>query len=157
MADETKSKKRRSPWPFAIVGVFAVQACVLGATMVMAARSPSMPEPDYYAKALSWDERAAAVARPRAEGWSWSVSGHGRMVTVTIADGAGAALAGAAVDATAFHGTTALDRHAVAFVETAPGVYRGSLPERRAGFWELRFEIEHDGRPALLTERVEFE
>lgn len=152
-----QKKKRRSPWPWAIVGVFVVQACVLSGTMVMAARSPSMPEPDYYAKALSWDERAGAVARPRAEGWSWSVAGHGRLVTVTVADGAGEPLAGAAVEATAFHATTALDRHAVGFVETAPGVYRGSLPEQRAGVWELRFEIEHAGRPALLTERVGIE
>lgn len=157
MADKSGVKRRRSPWPYAIVTVFVVQACVLGTTMVLAARSPAMPEPDYYAKALSWDDRAAAVARPRAEGWGWSVSGHGRVVTITMRDGSDRPLEGAEVEAVAFHRTTALDRHAVAFVETSPGVYRGSLPEHRVGLWELRFEVGHAGRPALFTDKIEIE
>jgi nitrogen fixation protein FixH len=141
------------------VGIFAVQSCMLAATMVLASRTPANAEPGYYDKAIAWNDHAAAAARPRREGWAWSVATHGRLVTLTLADASERPMRGAGVSATAFHRAAALDRHALSFVETAPGVYRATLPEHRAGVWEFRFAVEGVGDgasvPAAIVETAE--
>jgi hypothetical protein len=64
--------------------------------------------------------------------------------------------AGAAVSAQVFHRAAALDRHQLNFVETAPGIYRAPIPSQSTGLWDLRFEINAQGRDtAALTKTVE--
>lgn len=146
---------RRSPWPYAIVGFFVVQSVVLATTMVLASRLPANAEPGYYEKALAWNEIAEAGARPRQQGWVWKAGGHDRLVSLTLTGAEGEPIIAASVTAVAFHRASALDRHSLTFVETAPGVYRGTLPEARAGLWEVRFTVDNAGEPSLITETVE--
>lgn len=153
---QSKAKPKRSPWPYAIVIVFGVQACVLTTTMVMAARMPANAEPGYYDKALAWNDRAAALAIPRQEGWQTVATAHNSLVTLSLADAQMAPITGATVSAQVFHRAAALDRHSLNFVETAPGIYRAPIPSRSTGLWDLRFEINAQGHdPAALTKTVE--
>jgi nitrogen fixation protein FixH len=149
-------RRKRSPWPYAIVIVFGVQACVLTTTIVLASRMPSNAEPGYYDKALAWNDRASALAVPRQAGWASVATVHRSTVTLNLADAESRPITNAAVSATAFHRTTALDRHSLSFVETAPGTYRASIPSEQSGIWEVRFEILADGHgPAALTKTIE--
>jgi nitrogen fixation protein FixH len=155
-AAASKPRTRRSPWPLAIVAVFGVQACVLTTTMVLASRMPANAEPGYYDQALAWNDRASALAVPRQAGWETVATAHRSMVTLNIADAESRPITNAAVSATAFHRASALDRHSLNFVETAPGTYRAPIPAETGGLWELRFQILAAGHgPAALTKTVE--
>jgi nitrogen fixation protein FixH len=151
-----KPRTKRSPWPLAIVVVFGVQACVLTTTMVLASRMPANAEPGYYDQALAWNDRATALAVPRRAGWDSVATAHRSMVTLNLADAQAQPITNAAVSATAFHHASALDRHSLSFVETAPGTYRAPIPTENVGMWELRFQILAEGHgPAALTKTVE--
>ncbi len=151
-----QARRKRSPWPLAIVVVFGVQACVLTTTMVLASRIPANAEPGYYNKALAWNDRASALAVPRQAGWESVATAHRSMVTLNLTDAESGPITNAEVSAVAFHRASALDRHRLAFVETAPGTYRAAIPSEAAGLWELRFDILAAGHePAALTKTVE--
>jgi hypothetical protein len=60
-------------WPGIIFVLFAANFTIVGVTVVAAARSASPVEPDYYARALRWDQPEAREARNMALGWSAAV------------------------------------------------------------------------------------
>lgn len=165
MTDHTptavKTTTARSPWPYAIVGVFLVQAIVLGATMLLASRSPANPEPDYYEKAIAWDEHNAAVNLPIREKWWWELSaaasdGRGqRSVRLDLADANDAPITASSVTAVYFHRASPLDRFESALTESEPGVYDALLPMPAAGLWEFRFILTTPAGPASITETIE--
>ncbi len=153
---DSPARGKRSPWPLTIVVVFGVQACVLTTTMVLASRIPANAEPGYYDKALAWNDRAAALAVPRQSGWKSVATAHRSMVTLNLSDAESRPITRAEVSAIAFHRASALDRHGISFVETAPGTYRAGIPSGASGLWELRFDIVVAGQdPAALTKTVE--
>lgn len=156
-----KTTAARSPWPYAIVGVFIVQAIVLGSTMLLASRSPANPEPDYYEKAIAWDEHNAAINLPIREKWWWEVSaaasdGRGqRLVRLDMVDASDAPIAASGVTAVYFHRAAPLDRFEATLTESDSGVYEALLPMPSPGLWEFRFIMTTPAGPASITEIIE--
>lgn len=158
----TAPRRKRSPWPYALVAVFVAQSVILATTMTLAARSPANAEPDYYAKALDWNEQAEALARPEREGWRTSLAASARVendartLTLELADADGAPITGAKPVVTTFHRAAALDRTIAQLTEVEPGRYEAPLPMTRPGLWEVRVEITTaDAHTAALVQTVE--
>lgn len=133
-------------WPIGLAALLVVSAGVNVVFMIIANRDPSFAvEPDYYRKALAWDETMAQEARNRALGWALDVraepaSQRGRLrLVIRLADSAGSALDGAAVTVEALHGARAADVLTGTLAPAGPGLYAAEMPLRRAGLWELRF------------------
>jgi len=136
-------------WPFIIVGLLAGGAGANIGLMVVATRDRSFAvEPDYYQKALRWDETMAQEARNQALGWTATVAfersarpGEAK-VTALVDDRAGHPVEGARVAVETFHAARA--RHVVtgALAPEAAGRYSAVLALDRPGLWEVRLRVE---------------
>jgi nitrogen fixation protein FixH len=127
---------------------------LLGACLVsqfsflyIASSDPSVvAEPDYYAKAINWEDRQRQERINAELGWRGDVelgpaeSGT-RRVRLRLETAEGTPVDCRLVRVELFHKARAARafRGTLARTET-PGVYEASLPLRRSGLWELRLE-----------------
>lgn len=145
-------------WPVLMVALLVGGAGVNIAFMIVANRDPSFAvEPDYYRKALEWDQTMAQEARNAELGWTISARlgpagvGAGRLVA-TIRDRAGALLGGATVTVEAFPSARAREIATLALAPTGEaGVYAATLPSGRPGLWELRMRVSRGGEVFTRT------
>ncbi|MGE0480606.1 MAG: FixH family protein [Phycisphaerae bacterium] len=137
-------------WPAIVVGMLAAHAALCAITIVAATSDPSWAvEPDYYQKALNWDEHAAAMRAGAALGWTVeidvasmaSVRGS-RAVRCRLSDRDAKPVDGATLRATVFHHARGADRTTLAFAPAGRGEYEASAALRKAGTWEFRIEAE---------------
>jgi nitrogen fixation protein FixH len=130
------------------VGLAALLVVSAGANIalvVITSRDASFAvEPDYYAKALAWDETMAQEARNKALGWSLELrvepTGEGGLVAVSLADRAGAPLPGARITIEALHNARA-GRVLTAILEPRGPGYARMMPLARPGLWEFRLRV----------------
>lgn len=98
--------------------------------------------PDYYQKAVDYDERKAQLAQSQALGWrvelqaddALSTTGE-RGVTVRLTDREGAQVPGAALSVSCYHLSNAGEPVHFELTEALSGEYVGSSALGREGFW----------------------
>jgi nitrogen fixation protein FixH len=137
-------------WPLAVFAVLAITVAANFAVLWVASDDDAAAvEPDYYAKALRWDDAQAERRRSDDLGWSAEVTlededAAGPKVLVRLADAAGAPIAGAAVSIEAIHNRLAAHpvRTRLATDPVRPGVYSSRAPLAAAGQWEIRVRAE---------------
>ncbi|MCA9288786.1 MAG: FixH family protein [Phycisphaerales bacterium] len=150
-------------WPVGLIALMCGSVGICVATAVVAARDPSFAlEPDYYDKALAWDESAAARAASDALGWTAEVEvslpgadgapDGARTVSLRLRDSQGEPVAADRVEIAAFHharmrdiqrlsvgaGDPAIDSGPGTLVLAEAGRWVWSLGEARAGVWQVR-------------------
>lgn len=155
--------KRGSAWPIA-VGVI-LGACVAANIWLIriANADPSFAiEENYYQRAVHWDDEMAQQRRNTALGWHLlpSLSGidrdsGGAELRVALRDAAVAPLAGAAITVRAVHLARASQPIDATLLADAAGGYSAVLPIRRAGLWELRFEVRRGSERFTAIERLD--
>jgi len=135
--------KRFLIWPGMIFALLAMNMCIVGITLYLAHADPSFAvEPDYYRKAVAWDETAQQHAINRQLGWTVQIdraSANGPVVH--LHDAHGEPIAEAHVQLIAFHNARANDRIEKTLKEREPGCYELDVAFDRPGSWELRFTI----------------
>lgn len=131
-------------WPGMVFGLIGLNVSVVALTLYLAHSDASFAvEPDYYQKALAWDESTRLAARSADLGWKAaldvSASGTARepWISLRLTDRQGAAVADARVEVTAFASARASERRKVPLREVAPGVYSAALTGAQAGTWEF--------------------
>lgn len=136
-------------WPLIIIALLVGGAGAnIGLMLVAAGDASFAVEPDYYQKALHWDETMAQEARNRALGWSVTVAfgDTPRPGQITLAaqvnDRAGDAVQGARVAVEAFHSARANRVLTATLSPESAGRYAATLPLDRPGLWELRLRVE---------------
>jgi len=134
-------------WPVGLAALLVVSAGANIALVVITARDASFAvEPNYYAKALAWDETMAQQARNEALGWSLDLrveptGGRDAMAVVArLADRAGAPIAGARIAIEARHNARANRVLTAALEPRGPG-YMATMPLARPGLWEFRARV----------------
>lgn len=135
-------------WMFVpIVLLFGNVAFAVVAVRLALSGHGTAAEPDYYRRALAWDE--AHAARTAGERLRWTVSPslsrdeNGELVLgLAIADKYGIPIDGARVSLEATPIRAADFVVARSCHETGPGVYGTSLPVRAGGQWEFRVRVE---------------
>ena len=144
-------------WPVAVVVLVGAAFCANMLLLYLATSDPSFGvEPDYYAKALAWDEQRAQLARNARLGWNLDLQIHpagpdgAQRVEVLLADAADTPIADAAVRLTAFHNARSVDLAEVELQPRGDGRYEGDLRFHRPGLWEFRFEARRGD--AVFTE-----
>jgi hypothetical protein len=101
-------------------------------------------EPNYYDKAIHWDDAQARAQSSSKTGLSAELAplaiGQGGDVSVELrlSDREARPVAGAVVALEAFPNAYASRVQRLLLQETAPGVYRGNLRGAAVGLWELR-------------------
>lgn len=138
--------KRLNIFPGIIFALLGLNFAIVGIT-VFAANSDggAVIEPDYYQKALRWDDRRALDDRWRALGWTADVELQPRTnataIVLNLADRAGGRIGGAVVQALAFRSADAGRRHQLDLKEVGPGRYEGVAPAAGRGEWQVELRI----------------
>ncbi len=114
-------------------------------------------EPDYYQKALAFDELQARQRENDALGWAYRVSidqddAHGpATLRLELRDAAAEPVTRATVRAVAFPSFRATERKRLLCAESQPGVYSAPIAIDRPGQWRVELTIESRGRTILHT------
>ncbi len=144
-ASVTSRRSRGWLWPTAVaVILIASMASNIGVMMVANSDPAFAVEPDYYGKAVRWDDQMAQDRTNLALGWqvsgglSLSRDAEVGRLTVVLQDSSGLPLEGATVSAEAMHNARSADRREVALVPMRPGVYWAPIDAKRPGQWEIR-------------------
>ena len=154
--------KRGTGWPIGMAVILLLTVAANVGMIMLANDDPSFAvEPDYYQKAVRWDDAMAQERANASLGWrlaptlSLSADAPARLL-VHLSDSTGAPLAGATLTVQAMHNARAAQVYAATLVPTdVAGAYRAELPVRRAGQWELRFEVTRGAERFTARARVE--
>ncbi|MFN7964896.1 MAG: FixH family protein [Acidobacteriota bacterium] len=144
--------KRTKPswlWPVLIVGLLVAGAGANVAFMLVAVSDPSSAaEPDYYSKALHWDEARLQEQRSQELGWNISLSTQnsglvGGEIVAVMRDRSGRPLVDARVEIEAFHNARSGNRLNVTLSPAmTAGEYRVAVPRFKPGLWEFRVRVQ---------------
>lgn len=138
-------------WPALVVGLLALNVGIVLLTIIVAARDPSVAtEPDYYAKAMKYDDVIRQRTLNAKLGWSASCSlrtDHGASLVVALRDRDGEPLEGAMVTAVVFSGLRSDERQNLELgaLPSHPGEYAAQVKIDRAGTWVVRVSAQHEG------------
>lgn len=149
-------------WPIGIAAVLGTTVAVNFWVLRIASADPSMVvEPDYYRKALHWDDEMAQARANVALGWRLAPTlapvgpEHRAELAVALTDRAGAPLSGATVRVEAFPIVRSADVVRATLAAAAPaGAYAGTLAVATTGQWELRFTVVRGGDRFTAADRV---
>ena len=141
----TSNGRKGLGWPIAVAAILGLTIALNLWVARLAGSDPSFAiEPDYYQKALHWDDEMAQQRRNAALGWRLEpalapLDRAGARLTVRLTDRAGAPLPDATLTVEAL--AVARAAHTVrATLAPDAGGYRAVLPLHTDGEWELRFE-----------------
>jgi len=147
------TRKKGWQWPWIVGGLMAV---VVGANLILlyvATSDPSFAvEENYYQKGLDWDSKRAQDRRNAELGWSLELdvartrSPDGTIVvTARLIDDEGRPISDASIHLETFHNARAAYILEGDLEVNGEGSYSVTLPMRRPGLWEFRFEVTRAG------------
>jgi hypothetical protein len=153
--------KRGIGWPIGIVVVLGLTVGVNIWVAVVAGDDPSFAvEQDYYKKAVTWDSTLAQQRMNERLGWRLvsvlgSVSrGASTPLSVRLVDSAGAPIADATIEVSAFYNARAGTVIRATMTGDAAG-YEARLPISHTGAWELRFDVHRGAERFTAVSRVD--
>lgn len=134
-------------WPYAIAGALFLHVAAMSIMVWISTSDESYAvEPDYYAKALAWDERRAQDAHNAELGWTLDFAvepappGSDPILRATLVDADGSPITDAVVTVEAF-ANVRRDDVLTATLNPSPDGYEIAMPMHRDGRWELRFHV----------------
>ena len=155
----------RRRWPRIIVGLLVGHTALMITFVVIATRDTSFSvDPDYYGKAIHWDESQARERASAALGWhadlrsEETADANGlRTVTLELTDAAGLPIAGAAVEASYFHHAHGREPHTVSLQAdpSDPRQFVARVPMPHAGTWEFHLTARAGERSFVKTLTIE--
>ena len=154
--------KRGMQWPIGIAIILLVSAGSNIWVALIASKDEAFAvEPDYYQKAVHFDDEMALRAESQRLGWhvtptlDLGTPGKAGAVAATLTDSAGTPIRGATVQLLAMHNARASHQLTATLAESGDGVYRAPLDAERPGEWELRFTVSKGKDRFAVKERVD--
>jgi FixH protein len=143
-------KRRGARWALVPVALLASSLFGVGGMALVAVRDPNFAlEPDYYQKAIHWDQVQAQAANNQRSGFQVLAPAvivldkQGRAtLKLEIKSQSGHAVTGAHVIATGFPNAYSEDISPLQFSEQTPGVYLAPIQARHVGLWEFRVALD---------------
>ena len=152
--------KRGTWWPIGISLVLATTVAGNLWVAKIASEDPSMAiEPDYYQKAITWDSTLAQDRTNAQLGWrltpTLGVAAGKARLTAKLTDSMGTPISNAVVRVSALPVARANEVHEATLDPAGAGEYATALDTRRAGQWELRFDVRAGSAHFTDVARVE--
>lgn len=148
MSETSAKANAGSLWAWVPVLLLGSMLIGLGTLAYIAIDDPSFAlEPNYYDKAVHWDQSQAARRESDALGLELAlapltIASDGQVkLELTVNARGGSPFTGAEVRVVAFPNAFASQIAQVPLRETAPGVYTGELRHSVPGLWELRLAV----------------
>jgi FixH len=141
-------KRRGLFWPLFLVALLVGHVGILSVAAYIASSDPSVAaEPDFYEKALAWEQNQKLVREPAEDGYEVtpllephsSATGQGQLSLALTREGQ--PLPQSTVSATIFHAARSGDRQHLTLTERKPGLFVAPANLHRDGRWEVRFEL----------------
>ncbi|MEM6673548.1 MAG: FixH family protein [Planctomycetota bacterium] len=157
------ARPRSLRWPLIIVGMLLTHvSAMMLAVKIASGDTGHAVLPDYYQRAVAWDDLQAEARASARLGWTASVTPSvltdergRREIRVVLHDRFGAAVEGAALTARTWHLAVG-DPIDVAFQASAePGVYVGRAAMERPGRWHV--DLVADQGPSRFVETSELD
>jgi nitrogen fixation protein FixH len=138
-------------------GLFGVMLAVNILFIVLAIKTFSGESDHAYLNGLKFNETLAANARQAELGWSMALglerpTGGGAVLEARLTDKQGKPLVGAMIKGNIGRTTDAREDRSLAFVETAPGIYRAATDQIRPGRWRFSASAQVAGTSKFETE-----
>ncbi|QOJ01313.1 MAG: FixH family protein [Phycisphaeraceae bacterium] len=137
-------------WPGMIFVLIGINVMITLSTLYLALADGSVAvEPDYYGKAVRWDDTVRQREANARLGWAVSLdpAGHGPGgFAVRVQDQGGSPITDAVVAVELFHQAASRRRFGVTLEPRGDGVYAGLMPTDREGFWEFRVTVTARGQ-----------
>jgi nitrogen fixation protein FixH len=134
-------------WPFIIAGALGLHVVGSMVMVYFATSNESYTvEPDYYQKALNWNDKRAQDRSNAELGWQLEFTveparaGQDPTLSVELTSADGESVTGATVAVEAF-ANARRDDVLTATVMPSESGYRTTMPMRRDGLWEFRFTV----------------
>ncbi len=133
-------------WPWLVAALLIATVAGQGVMLYAAASDPTFAvEPDYYRKAVDFDDVIAQEAANRRLGWSASAeigarAAAGAEFSLHCTDAKGGAVAGARVAVVAISNLDGERHVSASLAERGDGRYAALLPLDRDGLWEFRID-----------------
>ena len=154
--------KRGLQWPIGIALVLILSAgSNIWVALVASHDEAFAVEPDYYQKAVHFDDEMALRAESARLGWhvtpTLALGEPGRVGTLeaVITDSSGTAISGASVQVLAMHNARASRQLTATLADAGDGHYRTALDAVRPGEWELRFLVTRGTDRFAVRSRVD--
>lgn len=151
MTVATATNTGHSRWALMPVALLLASTLGVGSLALIAMHDPNFAiEPDYYKKALHWDQTQAQAAENKRLGYH--VAAEPRVVLdaanqaalfFTLTDANGKPVSGATVHADAFANAFSSEINSLTLEERAPGVYAMTITARHVGLWEFRLVVQN--------------
>lgn len=156
------ARQRGWYWPWLVAGALGFTVLV-NVVMMVAANSDAngaVVEPDYYRKAVAWDDAMARAAESARLGWRTTAAlqrspGDSARLVVRVVGPDAAPVRGARITAELIHNVDAAHPVRAVLGESADGRYEATVPVRRAGLWEVRLEARRDAQRFSTSLRAE--
>lgn len=149
-------------WPMIVVGLLVTQVGLCAVAVYLANADGSFAvEPDYYEKALRWNEVADQARANERLGWRTETAivraepASEPELRVRLRNADDAALDGAAVEAEIFHHASSGTRFTLDLAPRGDGLYAAPVPEPRHGLWEVRLTVKRGPERFTRTDEVE--
>ena len=141
--------RRGGIWPgmiFVLIGLNVIgTACLV---IFATADKTAAVEPQFYDKAVKWDEQARLLRHAEELNWRFAPSvsrerdaGGKRVVSLKLTNAEGTALAGGRVVLEAFHQADSGKRVELVLEDRGEGSYSVPAAIERPGYWEFRFRV----------------
>ena len=162
-ADKPARGLRRFTMPAVVLGLLGghMVFIMLAITLATGDRSFAVV-PDYYNKAVAYDQHKAELAQSEALGWqvqmqpAATVDAAGeRELVVMLRDRDNAWVTGASVRVSCFHYARAGDPMSFELTEVLPGQYTGKARLGREGFWQFDLVAER-GDARFVSQTKQF-
>lgn len=154
--------KRGLQWPIGIALVLILSAgSNIWVALIAAHDEAFAVEPDYYQKAVHFDDEMALRAGSAKLGWrviptlALGVPGQSGSLDATVTDSSGTPITGATVQVLAMHNARASHQLTATLRDAGEGRYRAPLDAVRPGEWELRFLVTRGTDRFAVRERVD--
>ena len=158
--NETPVRPRRHmKWPLIVIGLLTGHVSVMVVAVVIATHDKSFAVlPDYYQKAVHWDDTQAELRASERLGWQCAFTPSAdvdplgrRSVTFTLVDAAGKGIAGADVQVTYFHHARPAELLKATLQTDQSGRATQTIPMRNEGFWQVNVRASKDGQKFVQT------
>lgn len=149
--------------PAVVLGLLGGHMIFIFTAITLGTGDPSFAVvPDYYEKAVDYDQRKALLAQSAELGWAIELTPAAqadaigqRELFVRFQDSAGQPITGLLVQVTGYHVARAKETVTMQCVEVLPGQYVGSARMTREGFWQFAVDAEH-GEERFASEARQF-
>jgi len=153
----TSTRKGVPRWGLVVVGLLCAHVSGMILAVRIATGDPTFTSvPDYYQRAVAWDDQAAAQRASDALGWQAEVtsSALGDRLVVVVRDAHGAPVDGLVGVVSAYHHARTRDVYDAPLTARGDGTYFAAIGVGAPGAWQVALRAERGDEVFVLATEV---